>query len=164
MKTLRIAGAGLLVVASILCLTGTGWANIPEPDVIYYGMATHKGGIETVTGEIVTLVVNDTSRQLASYEMGSNDGFGERYALRVPMDALASIEGKAATFYIGGRLAGTTHIPVKGTIVPMDLDTLSSNDSDNDGMDDTWEMQHFGTLDRNGSGDITGTGITDTPE
>ena len=39
-----------------------------------------------------------------------------------------------------------------------------SSDSDNDGMPDNWEMQYFGTLDRDGSGDFDGDGIADLDE
>ena len=63
MKRLLFAGIGLLVIFGILCLMTTGWAGIPEPDVIYYGKATHKGGVEPAT-EQVTLVLNATSEQL----------------------------------------------------------------------------------------------------
>ena len=152
-----------MVVMGILCWTVTGWASIPEPDVIYYGEATHKGKLEPATEEI-SLVLDVSSQTLASYLPGSIEAYGYSYVLRVPMDALASIEGQAATFYIGGRLAGTTHIPSKGSVVLMDLDTLSSNDSDGDGMDDTWEMQYFGNLARGGDGDINGNGFTDREE
>jgi len=34
-------------------------------------------------------------------------------------------------------------------------------DTDGDGMDDAWEMEHFGTLDRDGTGDYSGDGRTD---
>ena len=40
----------------------------------------------------------------------------------------------------------------------------SGNDSDNDGMPDDWEMQYFGTLDRDGTGDFDGDGISDLDE
>jgi len=152
-----------LVVIGILCWTATGWASIPEPDVIYYGKATHRGDNERAMEEI-SLVLNASSLTVASYLPDSIQAYGEQYVLRVPMDVLASVEGQAATFYIGGRLAGTTHIPSKGSVVQFDLDTLTSNDSDNDRMDDTWEMQYFGSLDRDGDGDINGDGITDREE
>lgn len=46
---------------------------------------------------------------------------------------------------------------VKLTICPV-------NDTDNDCMDDDWEMEHFGTLDRDGSGDFDGDGVGDLDE
>lgn len=40
----------------------------------------------------------------------------------------------------------------------------SIDDTDGDGMNDAWEMAHFGTLDRDGSGDFDGDGICDLDE
>lgn len=37
-------------------------------------------------------------------------------------------------------------------------------DSDQDGMDDEWEMAYFNTLDRDGSGDMDGDGVSDLSE
>ncbi len=39
-----------------------------------------------------------------------------------------------------------------------------ANDKDGDGMDDAWEMMHFGTLDRDGTGDFDGDGYSDLDE
>jgi hypothetical protein len=41
---------------------------------------------------------------------------------------------------------------------------FSQDDADGDGMPDNWEMTHFGTLDRDGSGDFDGDGISDLQE
>jgi uncharacterized repeat protein (TIGR01451 family) len=38
------------------------------------------------------------------------------------------------------------------------------NDTDGDGIDDDWEMQHFGSLDRDGNGDFDHDGISDLDE
>ena len=43
------------------------------------------------------------------------------------------------------------------TVNPID-------DTDGDGMLDAWEMEHFGSLDRDGTGDFDGDGITDLDE
>ena len=40
----------------------------------------------------------------------------------------------------------------------------SAEDSDCDGMNDQWELDNFGTLDRDGSGDYDGDGISDLDE
>ena len=44
------------------------------------------------------------------------------------------------------------------------MTVLSNNDTDNDGMDDQWELDHFGTLDRDGRGDYDNDGISDLDE
>jgi hypothetical protein len=40
----------------------------------------------------------------------------------------------------------------------------SPEDTDGDGMDDAWELLHFGTLARDGSGDLDGDGVADLDE
>ncbi len=44
------------------------------------------------------------------------------------------------------------------------LTIFNLGDSDGDGMADSWEMAHFGTLDRDGAGDFDGDGISDLDE
>ena len=46
----------------------------------------------------------------------------------------------------------------------MTIKVCSPYDTDCDGMDDEWEMEHFGTLDRDGTGDYDGDGISDLDE
>jgi hypothetical protein len=41
---------------------------------------------------------------------------------------------------------------------------MTIDDADNDGMSDTWEMQYFGTLSRDGNGDFDGDGLIDRLE
>ncbi|MET0028822.1 MAG: Ig-like domain-containing protein [Candidatus Thiodiazotropha sp.] len=40
----------------------------------------------------------------------------------------------------------------------------SGSDTDGDGMEDAWELEHFGSLDRDGHGDLDGDGISDLNE
>ena len=52
-----------------------------------------------------------------------------------------------------------------GGLVSNDIVTVNIyGDSDFDGMNDLWELVSFGTLDRDGSGDFDGDGITDIDE
>jgi hypothetical protein len=44
------------------------------------------------------------------------------------------------------------------------ITVFSLSDSDCDGMDDQWELDHFGNLDRDGSGDYDGDGVSDLDE
>ncbi|MCJ8503062.1 chitobiase/beta-hexosaminidase C-terminal domain-containing protein [Desulfatitalea alkaliphila] len=44
------------------------------------------------------------------------------------------------------------------------IQIFSEADSDGDGMPDSWELEHFGTLDRDGMGDFDGDGISDLDE
>lgn len=41
---------------------------------------------------------------------------------------------------------------------------LTAGDGDHDGLPDDWEIAYFGTLDRDGSGDLDGDGVTDAAE
>jgi len=54
-----------------------------------------------------------------------------------------------------------------GTLSSYQAMTIQVNpawDTDGDGMDDAWELQHFGNLDRDGTGDFDGDGISDLQE
>lgn len=44
------------------------------------------------------------------------------------------------------------------------LKVMSANDTDGDGLDDSWEMEYFGDLSRDGSGDYDNDGISDKDE
>ena len=49
-------------------------------------------------------------------------------------------------------------------ITSVSIGPQNNNDSDNDGLDDDWERAHFSTLDRDGTGDFDGDGLTDFEE
>jgi|GEM_PF-2180662 len=173
MKRRCTLAVGLLVAMLIVCFAGTGLARIPEPDVIYYGKATVRGGIPAAKGDLVELKLKGETHVLASYAIdpdkplvGPDDNLDINYALRVPMDAIHSITGRTAQFYVAGALANkdkTYVIQAKGSVVSLDLDTIAE-DEDNDGMDDHWEITYFGTLDRDGDGDMDGDGDSDKIE
>ena len=165
MKKLRIIITGLMLIVSILFLAATGLASIPEPDVIFYGKTTNSGA--ELAGKEITLVLNGRTEPVAACVPGDNPTDGERYVLKVPMNAFDPIEGKAAGIYVSGQLAAETVIPFKGSVVELNLDALSpgdSTDSDQDGMDDGWELKYFGNMDRDGTEDINGNGISDLDE
>ena len=46
----------------------------------------------------------------------------------------------------------------------INITVNSNNDTDGDGLPDDWEMTHFGSLERDGTGDFDGDGITDMDE
>ena len=48
--------------------------------------------------------------------------------------------------------------------LPVGIQVLRQGDSDGDGLDDDWELEHFGNLDRDGSGDFDGDGVSDLDE
>ena len=60
-----------------------------------------------------------------------------------------------------------TFIASDGTLDDSQRVTLTicpADDTDCDGMPDAWEMDHFGTLDRDGTGDFDGDGVSDLDE
>lgn len=48
--------------------------------------------------------------------------------------------------------------------LPVGMQIFRQGDSDGDGMDDAWEQEHFGNLDRDGAGDFDGDGVSDLDE
>ena len=70
-------------------------------------------------------------------------------------------EGQAGTYTIMFKASdGILEDSQRAVIIIYSV----SSDSDNDGMPDDWEMQYFGTLDRDGTGDFDGDGISDLNE
>ncbi len=68
--------------------------------------------------------------------------------------------GQAGTYTI-------TFMASDGVLATSQAATIKVNsvaDTDGDGMDDAWELEHFGTLDRDGSGDFDGDGVSDLQE
>lgn len=68
--------------------------------------------------------------------------------------------GQAGNYYI-------TYTASDGSLSGTDTAMIKVNpawDTDGDGMDDAWELANFGTLDRDGSGDYDGDGISDLQE
>lgn len=155
-------GIALMVALSIICFVRKAVAGIPEPDVIFYGMAKERGFMPTKSQ--ISLILNEDAALIASYLPGSVNEYGEKYVLKVPMDALSPKRGKGVSFYIGEELAAKSVIPQKGSVIEINLDTLYTKDSDGDFMDDNWELQYFGSLDRDGTGDFNGNGISDLDE
>ncbi len=60
-----------------------------------------------------------------------------------------------------------TYTTSDGVLLATRTATIKVNpawDTDGDGLDDDWERQHFGSLDRDGTGDFDGDGISDLQE
>ncbi len=63
----------------------------------------------------------------------------------------------------GGQSILHAYAP-SGKLIQRQINPGPSPDSDTDGMTDAWEMLHFATLARNGSGDFDGDGQSDVAE
>ena len=68
--------------------------------------------------------------------------------------------GQAGTYQVTFKASDG----VQETSQPSTITVNSVDDTDGDGMPDAWEMDHFGTLERDGTGDFDGDGISDLEE
>ncbi|MGD9974183.1 MAG: hypothetical protein AB7S77_14070, partial [Desulfatirhabdiaceae bacterium] len=78
--------------------------------------------------------------------------------------AVSGIAGDTQVVTLGGQIYTNTGeiqslSPVSTTFTVADFE-----DSDNDTMDDQWERDHFGNLNRDGTGDFDMDGLTDLQE
>ena len=130
------AGTGQLVTAS-----APGAAH-PVSAVVGDGAPSHQA------------VINLANLYGADGESWSPSG-EETISLRVqPGDGAAPLTGTATVTFAGFGVAPTSPATV-GTTNP---------DGDGDGMDDQWEIDNFGTRDRDGTGDFDVDGLTDREE
>ncbi|MCG7983798.1 MAG: Ig-like domain-containing protein [Candidatus Thiodiazotropha lotti] len=136
---------------------------------------------DLVTGPVAPIIQYIPSR--ATY-VGNQVGFiieasdpnGEIPALSaapLPIDAVFTDNGNGTAFFNWTPSNGQTGIytitytATDGALSSTRSATIrvnSANDTDGDGMDDAWELEHFGNLDRDGSGDFDGDGISDLDE
>jgi len=167
MKRLSSIGCGWLAGLGVILLATSSSAMIPEPDVIFYGEAIGSEG--AVTSGVVNLRLNGNGSPVASYVLGTDPRALNRYVLRVPLDlfdprvAGTARPGESAGIYLDGVLLKSVTIPAKGSAVAVSAVTDLA-DSDGDGLADAWEKRYFGTLARDGRGDLNRNGISDLQE
>jgi alpha-tubulin suppressor-like RCC1 family protein len=91
-------------------------------------------------------------------------------ALSSIVTARTDLDGTVAMFYQQPTTAGTASVVTvtAGPASPVVFNTTSAGasnpDSDNDGLPDAWELQHFGNLAQGASGDPDGDGLTNLHE
>src|SRR5690606_4086054 len=90
-----------------------------------------------------TFTLSDTANQVATYVFDWLPQEGQDGRYEITYTASDGMLTSRRTAYIQVNKAG---------------------DSDGDGMDDQWELDNFGTLDRDGTGDFDGDGISDLDE
>lgn len=76
---------------------------------------------------------------------------------------------KLSTFTVNSKTVAVTGTKATVNNVASNLVVAAvfvevSSDSDNDGLDDAWEMEHFGSLDKNGTEDSDNDGLSDLDE
>ncbi|WP_394239315.1 hypothetical protein, partial [Pseudomonas anguilliseptica] len=72
----------------------------------------------------------------------------------------APLQGQAGRYVVNFKASDG----LLETSLPVGIQVFRQGDSDGDGMDDDWELEHFGNLDRDGAGDFDGDGVSDLDE
>lgn len=131
-------------------------ANLPQAPVLAF--IPDRTGVETqpLSFLVEASDPNGTSPMLSAESMPvgaglTDNGDGTAVFAWNPTEGQA---GNYAVKFIASDGALTDSRNVFLTIFPM-------NDTDGDGMADSWELAHFGTLDRDGSGDYDNDGVPD---
>ncbi|WP_068830938.1 putative Ig domain-containing protein [Pseudomonas sp. BMS12] len=70
------------------------------------------------------------------------------------------LQGQAGRYVVSFRASDGS----LDTSLPVGIRVFREGDSDGDGMDDAWEQEQFGNLDRDGTGDFDGDGVSDLDE
>ena len=135
MRTVNKSRAGRLLLLSLLPLvtallaSGSASARLPEPNHVFYGTAL-RNGVALTTGE-VAVRLEESPADLAQFVLGSDPKIGDRYVLRIPIDAVdprdpgTARPGDAVRFFVDGVPAGVGTVGERGEVQRVDLDPLN---------------------------------------
>ncbi len=132
MRTVNRSRAGrllLLPLTAALLSSGSASARLPEPNHVFYGTATRNG--EAVAVGEVSVRLDEGSGDLAQFVLGSDPKIGDRYVLRIPIDAVdprdpgTARPGDTVRFYLDGVPAGTGTVGERGEVQRIDLDPVN---------------------------------------
>lgn len=118
---LRARGAFALAFLALLPVSVVGL--IPEPDHVFYGVATAYGA--PVSAGTVTAVIEGQAVPVATFALSPAS---TAYQLRLPMDSVdpqsagTARPGNTVKFYVNGNLAGMAVVGERGTATPLNLD------------------------------------------
>lgn len=157
--SLRFLPSVLRPLLPALCLlpsTLPTHAGLPEPDTVFYGAIALDGAFVTAADSnvVVELRLAEAGPAVASYRMGTESAIGDRYVLRAPMESARPLANPAAsvvgdTVWVAVR-SGTavrdrqSHaITTRGEFVNLNFGDV---DTDGDGMSDSFELLHFGSI------------------
>ena len=182
----------LIIGCATLAAIQTCVAGIPEPDLVWYGkvVSTASGSnVRLTTGTLTWQIepfAGGPAFLVATTLTNVNDQFS--YVLRVPCESpepgvtastnvinLATpanryrrltvrLDGELLSFVSASNEISPT-LSFRGRSERVDLHLGSALvDSDNDGLADAWEMQHFGSLSASPDGDPDGDGVNNRNE
>lgn len=182
----------LLLAGLLAMLGGVARAGIPEPDLVWYGKVLTSSGGATVRLTSGTLVwqlepvAGGPAFQVATYLTNINEQFS--FVLRVPCESpepgvlpstnVVNLTSPASryrrmTVRLNGQplsLINSTNeiaatLTSRGRTERIDLRLGTAPvDSDGDGLADSWELEHFGSLSANPGDDPDGDGVSNLRE
>jgi Tol biopolymer transport system component len=155
-------------ISSLISVNHSGEA--PAAGHSHSPIITHDGRYVVFASRAADLVENDTNRVsdifvrdtlLNTTTLVSLNRFGTSSADGTSTRPVLASDGQTVFFYsyASDLVEGDYNYDRDIFVLRLGL-----GDSDGDGMDDDWEMAHFGTLDRDGTGDFDGDGHTDLEE
>ncbi|MFM8809805.1 MAG: hypothetical protein ACKOJB_13060, partial [Chthoniobacterales bacterium] len=134
---------------NLLDLMKNGHANLPAEQVV--GNRVNLVNTNSVDGPVRAFVQASANSSInASASDKDSSGF-----------TTINRRNQAQTHQVEVAITGNTTV-VFGFDQGTDL--TQPTDSDNDGMDDSWENEFFGNLNRDGTGDFDGDGLSDFKE
>jgi len=138
---------------------GIAVADVPQAPIIQFiaNRTTYEGG--SVGFLVQASDPNNTIPYLSVQQLPTGAAFTHQ-ASNIGVFQWAPAIGQAGLYNI-------TFVASDGVLASEQTVTIRVNphyDIDGDGMDDDWEMEHFGNLDRDGTGDADGDGRTDLQE
>ena len=145
--------------SGIYTLTFAGDDALPQAPVLH--MVTEVSGFEEeeLSVPVTATDANGTTPALSASPLPPGAEFADagNGSGRFEWTPMA---GQAGRYRVGISATDGLH----NTEKRLEVRVLDKNDTDLDGMDDAWERYHFGTLDRDGTGDFDGDGILDIDE
>ena len=134
-------------------------AAVPQPPVLQF--IPNKTAVE---GQQISFIVqasdpNGTTPVLSAAPLPAGAGFTDQNDGNAIFDWTPFV-GQAGVYEIMYKASDGALEDTQRAMITVN----SINDTDGDDMLDSWEMDHFGTLDRDGSGDFDGDGLTDIEE
>lgn len=115
------------------------------------------------TGQVGFLIVSsDPNKTVPTLKIHSKPA-GAKFEQKAPGQAVfhwSPQVGQAGTYTITFEANDGVNKTTKDVTIKVNPE----NDRDGDGMDDAWEQENFGNLDRDGSGDFDGDGYSDLTE